>query len=587
MARLSVAGHTRLSSLLVGRASRRVAATLNRNVFGLLQRLPGRADRLVIAPQDLRTADATHATEIYAGRFVFAGKIVACAGRSPFDIAPPSSEWEAALYGFGWLRHLRAADSPITRANARVLIGEWTARQGRAGGIAARPDVAARRIISFLSHAPFVLGDADGRFYRRYLRSISGDVRMLRVSMVDVPAGAPRLQTLTALTFAALCLANQEKAIRPSVRRLVDEISAQILPDGGHVSRHPGILIDLLLDFLPLRQTFAARNIAPPQPLMNAIDRMIPLLRFFRHGDGSFALFNGMGPTPTDLIATILAYDDAHGAPLTGLPYSGYQRVEAGQSLLMVETGAAPPTPVSNEAHAGCLAFELSSGTQRIVVNCGMPAAARDSWRHHARATAAHSTLEFNRASSCAFVGVGAMQRFLAGTPIVQGPRDVHVEREGREDGTLLVASHDGYFPHYGILHRRALLLSDDGTRLEGEDFLIAPQSGLARGTPDDFEIRFHLHPAVKVNRLHDAHGAMLILGNREAWTFDAYEDTIELEESVFLAGHDGPRRTAQIVIRGRARQASRIRWSFTRTSGSASAATARREAGREPELPL
>lgn len=39
---------------------------------------PSKTDRLVIAPQDLRTADATRATEIYAGRFAFAGKVVIC-----------------------------------------------------------------------------------------------------------------------------------------------------------------------------------------------------------------------------------------------------------------------------------------------------------------------------------------------------------------------------------------------------------------------------------------------------------------------------------------------------------------------------
>ena len=55
----------------------------------------------------------------------------------------------------------------------------------------------------------------------------------------------------------------------------------------GHISRNPGALIELLIDLLPLRQTFAARNIAPPPALLNAIDRMMPMLRFFRHGDGT------------------------------------------------------------------------------------------------------------------------------------------------------------------------------------------------------------------------------------------------------------------------------------------------------------
>ena len=122
---------------------------------------------------------------------------------------------------------------------------------------------------------------------------------------------------------------------------LVAELDRQILPDGGHVSRNPGALIELLLDLLPLRQAFAARNVAPPPALNNAIDRMMPMLRFFRHGDGSFAQFNGMGPTAPDLLATILAYDDARGAPLANAPHSGYQRVDAGRSAGdLMDTGA-------------------------------------------------------------------------------------------------------------------------------------------------------------------------------------------------------------------------------------------------------
>ena len=46
----------------------------------------------------------------------------------------------------------------------------------------------------------------------------------------------------------------------------------------------------------------------------------------------------------------------------------------------------------------------------------------------------------------------------------------------------------------------------------------------------------------------------MLVLPNREVWTFDAYEERVELEESVYLAGPDGPRRAVQIVIHGHAR---------------------------------
>src|SRR6202040_3401478 len=109
-----------------------------------------------------------------------------------------------------------------------------------------------------------------------------------------------------------------------------------------HVSRNPGVIIEVLLDLLPLSQAFSARNVAPPPAIINAIDRMMPMLRFFRHGDGTFALFNGMGPTPPDLLATVLAYDDARGAPVANAPYSGYQRMQAGALLVIADTGRAP-----------------------------------------------------------------------------------------------------------------------------------------------------------------------------------------------------------------------------------------------------
>ncbi len=174
----------------------------------------------------------------------------------------------------------------------------------------------------------------------------------------------------------------------------------QILPDGGHISRNPGALIELLIDLLPLRQTFAARNIAPPPALLNAIDRMMPMLRFFRHGDGSFALFNGMSSAPSDLLATLLAYDDTHGAPMANMPHTGFQRLDAGAMTVIMDTGPPPPPNVSQDAHAGCLSFELSSGPSRIVINCGMPSTGRDNWRAFARSTAAHSTLTYHETSS-------------------------------------------------------------------------------------------------------------------------------------------------------------------------------------------
>ncbi|WP_316395408.1 heparinase II/III family protein [Bradyrhizobium sp. 33ap4] len=583
---MSVAQSRRISTLIAGRFARSMLARASGSTIALSRLWPGRTDRLVIAPHDLRTADATRAAEIYAGRFVFAGKIVTCHGRSIFDLEPPSEDWEAALLGFGWLRHLRAADTALTRANARSLVDDWISNQARKRPLERRADVRARRVISLLSQAPLVLGDTDGKFYRKYLRGLAREIRYLRHATLDND-GVPRLQVLIALCYASLCLANQARNIKSATRKLSDELQRQILPDGGHISRNPGALVELLSDLLPLRQTFAARNIAPPPALLNAIDRMMPMLRFFRHGDGSFALFNGMSTAPSDLVATLLAYDDTRGVPMASMPHTGFQRLDAGNTALIIDTGPPPPASVSQDAHAGCLSFELSSGVSRIVVNCGMPSTGRDNWRPFARSTAAHSTLTYRDTSSCQFVELSAMKRLLRGAPITSGPSNVESYREAVPDGDVLTASHDGYLSRFGVIHRRVLMVSQDGTRLEGEDSLSPAPGGRIKGSEADFALRFHLHPSVKASRLSDARGVMLVLPNRDVWTFEAMDDKVDLEDSVFLAGNDGPRRTSQIVIRQDARQAGTIRWSFVRSSTSASATTARRNARREPELPL
>jgi uncharacterized heparinase superfamily protein len=138
----------------------------------------------------------------------------------------------------------------------------------------------------------------------------------------------------------------------------------------------------------------------------------------------------------------------------------------------------------------------------------------------------------------------------------------------------------------FGIVHRRALTLSADGGTLDGEDS-FAPASGdaISARVGDEFAIRFHLHPSVKANRLADRHEVMLTLPDRDVWTFSTPEDPVEIEESVYLAGPDGPRRTVQIVIYGHARARPRVLWTFHHTPRATQ--NSRKLRSDEPELPL
>lgn len=567
MTRGAIAERVRLAAFLAGRSWRSLLARTPAAPLTLGNVAVPVPERLLIAPQDLRTGDPTRASEIYAGRFAFAGKIAMLEGKTPFELEPPSEEWAEVLHGFAWLRHLRAAGTTIARANARALVGDWMRDPGVARQVAGRPDVAARRIISWLTQAPFVLQDAEHDFYRRFMRSLARQVRQLRRMAADAPDGYPRLIALIALMFAGLCMSDQARLLRAAQKRLVEELERQILPDGGPLTRSPGMLIALLLDLLPLRHAFAARNQPAPPALMNAIDRMMPMLRFFRHGDGAFALFHGMSHTAADQLATILAYDDARGAPVANAPHAGFQRLESRGTVVIADTGAPPPLSCSSEAHASCLAFEMSSGRHRIIVNCGMTEVNRDRWRQVARATAAHSTVVIGDTSSCRFLQSNRLARAV-GAPIISGPREVTVQRGMREGAILVRARHDGYADPFQVLHQRSWRLSADGGRLDGED-LFSPAPGTETLPALAFTARFHLHPAVAVERLEEPSTVLLTLPGGEAWAFVSQGQTVQVEESVYLAAPDGPRRTLQLAISGAVNETPRLLWTLVRTRES------------------
>jgi uncharacterized heparinase superfamily protein len=530
-------------------------------------RFTGRTpERVLIAPPDLRLADPQIAQEIYHGRFPFAGTMVETEGGSPFTMEASNPAWISALHGFRWLRHMRAAETELAAANARALVSDWISLHGRRmRTVAWDPAITARRVIAWLQHSGVVLQGAEFPFYRAFLKSLAIQIRYLRATAPEMPDGEEKLRARIALAFAALSLPAPPSALRAASRLLSAELEHQILPDGGHISRNPEAVLELLADLLPLRQTYSNQAEAPPEALIGAVERMLPALRFFRHQDGTLARFNGMGATSHDRIAAILHHDDTVGAPLLHAPYSGYERLSMGNVTLIADTGPPPPPEVSHVAQAGCLSFELSSGRTHFVVNCGVDTYGAEDFRPLSRATAAHSTATLNDTSSARFAlsrGFGN----LIGAPLLAGPRAVPCKRMDSAGIQSFVARHDGYLPRFGLYHEREIALSAGGDMLEGIDRIFRKAGEVAKADGNDrVTVRFHLHPDVGLfeNRRNEL--VLAAATGAERWEFSCEEIAGDVEESLFFAGLGGPRRSHQIVLSFLASEHPEIHWRFLR----------------------
>jgi uncharacterized heparinase superfamily protein len=534
---------------------------------------PGtKAEQLLLAPQELRTADPSVATELYNGHLGLAGRLAEVNIDSPFEIVPPSEAWARELYGFGWLRHLRAADSELSREQAKAFVRDFIVLKRSHHSLAWKPEIVARRVISWLSNSVLVLDSGEPEAYDSFLKALTSQLRYLSASYRNAPDGVPRLLSLMALIYAGLCIAEQQAVVERYSRPFGKELDRQILPDGGHISRNPDALIELLLDLLPLKQCFVARDRAPPKQLTDAIDRIMPMLRFFRTGDGTLARFNGAGPTQTDALATVLAYDDVEGSPVRTAADSNYVRLICGTTMVICDTGPAPASSLSGSAHAGFLSFEMSSGKKPVIVNCGAPSPDHEDWLPFARSTPAHSTLSFEDDSSAAFASSANGE--MAADAALIGPLHAKASFDD-QGGTLgIEGSQDGYRDRFGVSHARRILVSPDGLVISGEDRLSAP-AGLK--SPDGdliagyYAIRFHLHPGVRASVSADGRNAVLTLGNGETWKISSDAPETKIEESFFLADARGPQPASQVVLSGFMGETTdvRITWTITRIAAN------------------
>ncbi|MGG7519312.1 heparinase II/III family protein [Allorhizobium undicola] len=534
-----------LPALYLGEAWRRTARHGRRSLRSTAALLPQRGLKLLVAPTDLRVVDPHVADEILQGRLPLAGRILEFGRVSPFTLELPSHTFAESLHSFSWLRHIRAHRSREAAAQARFILDSWIRLNTKRRGIAWQPQVLAQRIISWLSHSPVVLQNCEAGFYRRFLKSLGQQVAYARIIARDAPDGLPRMKLAIALAMASLAMAASERRIRAASRALDLELERQILPDGGHVSRNPQAALRILFDLLPLRQTYVNLGHDLPPRLIPTIDRMYPALRFFRHQDGDLALFNGAGATLANDLMSVLRYDESAGQTFKALPHSRYQRLSAGGAVAIVDTGPAPAGEISSTAHAGCLAFEFSSGRHRFIVNSGQPRFAGDRYQQMARATAAHSTLVLGDKSSARI-----SKSRLLGPVMLGGVSEVAVlRRNGEDESDQLCARHDGYLRRFGVLHERDLRLNVSGTKLVGHDRLLTEKGeALKNGLPATAMLRFHIHPQIRLME-EDDHTILLEAPGGDAWFFSAPNAFPVVAEDVFFAGLSGIQPSHQIEV--------------------------------------
>lgn len=489
--------------------------------------------------------DAGRGTRLLKGELVVEGTA------RPLDPSRAGDDpWSEAAHGFAWLRDLRAVGSDAARMRARALVGGWI--EAAPALPPAREAVLGARIAALLSHWDFLAASADEGFRAAVMGRIVEDARTLSGLLPAETMDARAFTALKGLVAAGVSLPGGEPHLARAVRFLGQEIDRQMLPDGGHVERSPAALAAAVMDLIEIRSMLATARVAAPDALTVAIDRAMPMLAALRHGDGGLALFNGTREGDPTLLSLVQAQSAVRARPAARAPEMRFERLTAGRTVLIVDAGPPPARSQDRLSHAGTLAFEMSVGRDRLIVNCGAAPAAASAWRDALRATAAHSTLVIADVNSSELKERGLGRR----------PDQVVVQRHEANGAHWLDASHDGWKKPFNAVHRRRLYLGDTGEDVRGEDSIEAPH-------PQPFAIRFHLHPSVSASLQQDGAGVLLRTPTAGGWVLRADGARLALEESIY-AGTDERRRTQQVVLTGGpAEGVSVVKWAITRMGGA------------------
>ena len=203
------------------------------------------------------------------------------------------------------------------------------------------------------------------------------------------------------------------------------------------------------------------------------------------------------------------------------------------------------------------------TAAQRLVVNCGgpgpLPTELSDELVEGLRTTAAHSTLALADTNSTAILADGSLGK---------GVEDVTIERAEDNDSSRLEASHDGYVRAFGLVHKRSLMLGNDGKEMRGADQLIpeGPQEDprFRRLTRCASTSRRELKPTMTA----DGMGAILRSRGAPPWNFRCRGGNLAIEESLWIDGAGKPRRTTPACDRRRSVGiGGEIGWQFRRAS--------------------
>lgn len=354
-------------------------------------------------------------------------------------------DWNNSSWSKLWLYNLHYFDD-LTSINSKnrvswqnSILERWIDENPIGKGNGWEPYTISLRLVNWIKWSL-----SGNELNKTHIISLNTQAQFLSKNLETHLLGNHLFANAKALMFAGLFFYGGETSnwYKTGYKILLNELSEQILSDGGHFelsTMYHSIFLEDLLDLYNLHKLF---EIIPPKEIEVAISKMINWLVKMCHPDGEISFFNDAAFDNTPSVKELLKYAKRLGftqkklSNLNHLKESGYTRISLNNAVAIIDRAAVGPDYLPGHAHADTLSFELSIFSHRVVVNSGTSIYGIGDERIRQRGTFAHSTVVIDNENS---------SEIWSGFRVARRAKVYQVNTSIQDKKIYLSAFHDGY----------------------------------------------------------------------------------------------------------------------------------------------
>ena len=441
------------------------------------------------------------------------------------------------LNNFFWFFSL---DLKSSKKTTQSILSNWIDNNKKYNEKSWEINLTSKRIISWLSNHQLTYEDSEKEYRQKFNFIIQKQTNHLINEIKNSNEVENKIISCAAIILSGLAYQNDKNYLNIGLNLLKNIIKSSIDNYGFPKSRNIKQLILYLKYFIIIREWFKESQNDIPEYIDETIYYLGLSYAFIWQNINQDILFNGNYSTNNkefDQYLKRFGYKFKND----NKELAGYAVLKNKKIILVMDVGSSPIKNFSKNYQSGALSFEIISNNKKLISNSGYFPNKYNKLNKLSKSSALQSTLIIEDYSSCNFKKKGK-HCFIVDEGLTILKKNIIQE----ENYWKISGAHDGYSKKFNLIHERDIEFYPEQMKFVGFDKILTNNSNKHL----KFDIRFHLHPDVRVMKTQD-NKSILVELEEEGWKFSCDNFDINIDNGLYFGNKNSYKENQNIFISG------------------------------------